>query len=228
MEFIVEQKVLDLGVIIKGVEITVEDNSTYSDELKLYINQHIQKLLEKETLETLKNDQIIQGFYDLHQLVHVPRRKNLPASENLLKTLIKKQQFYSINSVVDIYNIISMETKLALGAHDIDHVSGNLSLRLTHGDENFIPLGQNEAKDVPVGVYSYIDDDQDIVCYLEIRQVDKTKITENSHHIFYIVQGNEKTSWTYIDQVAHQIIETTTYFCGGQGKILDLKIIEKC
>lgn len=228
MKFIIEKDVLDLGVKIRGVQITGVNNQHYSEELNDYINQHVQALLEKETADTIKNNEIIQGFYDLHQKVHIPRRKNLPASENLLKLLVKKQEFYKINPVVDIYNIISMETKLALGAHDIDHVGGNLSLKLTKGDENFIPLGQSEPKDVPVGVYSYIDDDQDIVCYLEIRQVDKTKITENSHHIFYIVQGNEKTSWNYIDQVAHQIIETTTYFCGGQGKILDLKIIEKC
>lgn len=225
MEFIVEQKVLDLGVKIKGVEINVENNTTYSDELKQYINQHIDKLLEKETVDTIKNNQIIQGFYDLHQLVHIPRRKNLPASENLLKALIKKQQFSSINPVVDIYNIISMETKLALGAHDIDHVAGNLSLRLTQGNENFIPLGQSEAKTVPEGVYSYVDDERDIVCYLEIRQVDKTKITQESHHIFYIVQGNKETSWELIDQVAREIIDITTHFCGGEGKILESKIV---
>lgn len=225
MEFIVEQKVLDLGVKIKGVKINIEDNTKYSEELKLYIENHVQELLENETLATIKNDHIIQGFYDLHQLVHIPRRKNLPASENLLKSLIKKQQFYSINPVVDIYNLMSMKTKLALGAHDVDKITGNLSLRLTHGDENFIPLGQNEAKDVPVGVYSYIDDNQDIVCYLEIRQVDKTKITENSQHIFYIVQGHEKTSWEYIDHVAKEIIDVTTHFCGGEGIILEPKII---
>ena len=220
MKFIVEKEVLDIGVIIRGVEITNVNNEDYSPQLKAYIDEHVQKLLEKETVDTIKEDQTIQGFYDLHQKVQIPKRKNLPASENLLKTLIKKQAFYSINPVVDIYNVISMETRLALGAHDIDHVDGNLTLRLTNGSERFIPLGQDESKTVPVGVYSYIDDSNDIVCYLEIRQVDKTKITSQSTNIFYIVQGNMNTSQAFVDEVANHLIEITTHFCGGQGRLL--------
>lgn len=221
MQFFVKQDVLDIGVKIRGVQITHVNNQIYTTELRKYISEHVQEILKRETLESIKENAIIQSFYDLHQSVHIPRRKNLPASENLLRTLIKKQEFYSINPVVDIYNIISMETKLALGAHDIDHLDGNLSLHLTKGDENFIPLGQNEPKDVPSGVYSYIDDAHDIVCYLEIRQVDKTKITSDSTNIFYIVQGNKETSQAYVDQVAQHLIDITTYYCGGEGQLLE-------
>lgn len=34
----------------------------------------------------------------------------------LLKNLLKKQEFHKINPLVDLYNLISMDTKLALGA----------------------------------------------------------------------------------------------------------------
>lgn len=221
MKFIAEQDVLDLGVKIRGVKITGVNNYQYSQELEEYIQEHIHILLKNQTRKSIKEDDIIQGFYELHQKVNIPRRKNLPASENLLLTLVKKQEFYRINPVVDIYNILSMETKLALGAHDIDNADGNISLRLTDGNENFIPLGQNQSKDVPIGVYSYIDDSKDILCYLEIRQVDKTKITNESQNIFYIVQGNQQTSQEYIDEIAQKLIDLTTYFCGGTGELLN-------
>ena len=163
---------------------------------------------------------IIQGFYDLHQKVGIPKRKNIPASENLLKSLLKNKELYSINPVVDIYNLISMESRLALGAHDVDNIVGNMNLRITNGLENFIPLGQTEAKKVKEGIYSYIDDNQDVLCYLEVRQVDKTKITENSENVFYIVQGNENTTQEYIDKVARHLIDITTFFLGGKGRFL--------
>jgi DNA/RNA-binding domain of Phe-tRNA-synthetase-like protein len=219
MEFIVNKDVVDLGVTIRGVQITNVNNHIYSNELKDYINEHLQTLLNKETIETI-NDDIIKGFYDLHKKVNIPKKKNPPASENLLKTLVKKQSAYSINPVVDIYNLISMESRLALGAHDIEHINGNMNLRLTNGTENFIPLGQNEPKAVKEGVYSYIDDSNDILCYLEIRQVDKTKITEDSQDIFYIVQGNENTTQEYVDKIASELIDVTTHFLGGEGKLL--------
>ena len=40
--------------------------------------------------------------------------------KRLLKNLLKKQEFNKINPLVDLYNLISMDTKLALGAHDLD------------------------------------------------------------------------------------------------------------
>ena len=36
--------------------------------------------------------------------------------KRLLKKLLKKQEFHKINPLVDLYNLISMDTKLALGA----------------------------------------------------------------------------------------------------------------
>ena len=107
-----------------------------------------------------------------------------------------------------------MESKLALGAHDIDKITGNVSLKLTDGKELFIPLGQEEPKEVPANVYSYIDDNNEILCYLEVRQVNKTKVTNDSKDIFFIVQGNEKTDYNYVKNVAGELITVITYYCG--------------
>ena len=85
--------------------------------------------------------------------------------KRLLKNLLKKQEFHKINPLVDLYNLISMDTKLALGAHDLDKIEGNITLRLTQGNENYISLGSEEAKEVKAGIYSYIDDANDIICY---------------------------------------------------------------
>ena len=225
MEFYVEQKVLDLGVKIIGVEIDGIDNKTISDEYLQWRKDEVGVLLEKYKDFDVKQDEVLEAFYTLHEKVNVPRRKNIPASENLIKLLIKKQGLFEINKAVDIYNIISMESKLALGAHDIDKVSGNITLRLTDGTEKFRPLGSEEDKPVKPGEYSYIDDNNEILCWLEIRQVEKDKVTEDSKNIFYIVQGNEKTSDDLLYETADRIVDTTVRFCNGNGKILIPQII---
>ena len=219
-QFKIQQEVLDLGVKIKGVRIHGINNTVYFSSLNDYIDVHVKHLLENNTLDTLKENRIIQGFYDLHKEVGIPKRKNLPASENLLKNLLKKQGFHKINPLVDIYNLISMDTKLALGAHDLAKTEGNISLKLTTGNENYIPLGSEEAKVVKAGIYSYIDDANDIICFSEIRQVDKTKVTNESEDIFFIVQGNKVTSNKYVKDVAKELITVVTYYLGGVGEIL--------
>ena len=60
------------------------------------------------------------------------------------------------NKAVDIYNILSIESKLCLGAHDIDKVDGNVTLKITDGTEKFLPLGSEELKPVKAGEYSFV------------------------------------------------------------------------
>ena len=55
----------------------------YSSALDDYIDVHVKRLLENNSLESLKKNQVIQGFYELHKEVGIPKRKNLPASGSL-------------------------------------------------------------------------------------------------------------------------------------------------
>lgn len=51
-EFKVQQDVLDLGVKIKGVRIHDIDNTVYSSALDDYIDVHVKRLLENNSLES--------------------------------------------------------------------------------------------------------------------------------------------------------------------------------
>ena len=125
-----------------------------------------------------------------------------------------------INQAVDIYNLISLDSKLALGAHNIDQVDGDVTLRFTDGTEKFVPLGQQEPVPVNAHEYSYCDDANEVLCRLEIRQVNKTLVDESAKNVFYIVQGNEATTEDYLKEVAQRIIDTTVNYCGGTGEIV--------
>lgn len=89
---------------------------------------------------------------------------------------------------------------MCLGAHDIDKISGNVSLKITDGTENFIPLGSEDSKPVKNGEYSFVDEDNDILCWLDIRQVDKTKVTESTKNVIYFVIGNEQTNFKELEK----------------------------
>lgn len=220
MKFIVDEKVLELGVKIKAVIIEGIDNESISEEYLSWRKNKVQELITKYKDYDIKNDKVVEGFYELHQEVGVSRRKNLPSSENLIKLLTKREDLVSINKAVDIYNILSIESKLCLGAHDIDKVSGNVSLKITDGTEKFLPLGSEELKPINSGEYSFVDDDNDVICWLDIRQVDKTKVTEKSKNVLYLIIGNKETKDEELEIVAEKLIELTTKFAGGTAKIV--------
>lgn len=220
VKFTVEENVKKLGIKIIALKIEGIDNHSLNTNLDKWRENKIKELISKYKEYDIKKDKVIEGFYELHQKVGVPRRKNLPASENLKKLLIKREELVHINNAVDIYNIISIDSKLCLGAHDIDKISGNVYFKITDGKENFIPLGSDERKPVGNGEYSFVDDDNDVICWLDIRQVDKTKVTEDTKNILYFVIGNEENTYEELENVANEIIEITTKYCGGKGTII--------
>ena len=124
------------------------------------------------------------------------------------------------NKAVDIYNILSIESKLCLGAHDIDKVDGNVTLKITDGTEKFLPLGSEELKPVKAGEYSFVDNNNEVICWLDISQVDKTKVTEDSKNVLYLIIGNKETTDEELEKVTNNLISLTTKFASGKATIV--------
>ncbi len=220
IKFAVEKAVLDIGVKIVFPVIEGMDNTLVSPEWMAKRKEIIARLLDEYKDIDYHADPILEGFHILHDRAGVKRRKNIPASENLIRLMNKHGDVFFINQAVDIYNILSMESKLALGAHDIDHVDGNVTLRFTDGTERFVPIGQSDPVPNNPNEYSYCDDANEVLCRLEIRQVEKTKVDENTTNVFYIVQGNESTDDELLLATAQKIIDETVKYCGGKGRII--------
>ena len=199
MNFKVEKAVLESGVKIIFAVVDGIDNHGKDKVWQAYRTKRIAELYEEYKDLDIHSHPILEGFNILHDNVGVKRRKNIPASENLIKLLVKRQEVFYINQAVDIYNLISLESKLALGAHNIDKTEGDVTLRHE---------------------YCYCDDSNEVLCRLEIRQVNKTAVDENATNIFYIVQGNAATPDELLTETAQKIIDTTTKYCGGTGWIV--------
>ncbi|MGN1277103.1 MAG: B3/4 domain-containing protein [Floccifex sp.] len=227
MKFFVDKKVLAQGIKIVFVTIENVNNQRIQDEWMELRKKKIEELYKKYSEFNIKDDKILEGYHLLHDHIHVKRRKNVPASENLIRLLIKRKDIGSINQIVDIYNLISLETKIALGAHDMDQTDGNVTLRFTNGSESFHPLGKEENMGIQAGEYAYVDDSNSVLCRLEIRQVIKTLVRENTKNVWYIVQGNEYTSQEQLIDTARQIIDVTTKYCQGTGRIIIPEVIDK-
>ena len=220
MDYFVERAVLDAGVKIVFAAVHGLDNHGEDPEWAAYRDKRLEELFEEYAELDVHADPILEGFNLLHDKTGVKRRKNIPASENLIKLLRKNHGMFYINRAVDIYNLISLESRLALGAHDIDRVEGNVTLRFTDGSERFVPIGQTEPVPVAPHEYCYCDDANEVLCRLEIRQVEKTKVDEAAQNVFYIVQGNEATPDALLYNTAQRIVELTVKYCGGSGKII--------
>ncbi|HKN29990.1 MAG TPA: phenylalanine--tRNA ligase beta subunit-related protein [Roseiarcus sp.] len=68
--------------------------------------------------------------------------------ERLIKRVIAGQPLPAINALVDLYNMVSLETGLCLGCDDLDKTFGDLVFRFSRLGDSFLDMGA-EAGDDP-------------------------------------------------------------------------------
>lgn len=225
MKFNFSDNVKALGItgayfVIDGMTNRKTD-SAFQDLLSTYL-----KSLDESSVRTkLETSTILRGFRDVHSAVNCSGKKFVSSPENLYNFFLTHSTIPSINLIVDIYNYISLRSELAIGAHDTQLISGDIDLRLTTGMEVFWPLGYSKSIPVKAGEYCYIDEANDVLCRLEVRQVEKTKVTEKTTSCFYIVQGNKETPSSLILNTAQELIDLTIEFCGGKAVYLYKPIV---
>jgi DNA/RNA-binding domain of Phe-tRNA-synthetase-like protein len=112
------------------------------------------------------------------------------SSERIVDFILKRGSVPNINTFVDTYNLVSGLTGISIGAHDLSKIEGNVRLEVLSADTRFEVVGGGRYDTARKGEYSYVDE-KGILCKLDIKQAERTKITEKTHDVFVIFQGHE-------------------------------------
>ncbi|MEO0035339.1 MAG: hypothetical protein RLZZ501_1362 [Pseudomonadota bacterium] len=197
--------------LLTGLDQTRAD----ADAIAAHVDQVVRRVRAGLTAETIPSDPVLAGYRALHKAFAVPTRKLFSAPETLIRFVEKRGDLPRILPLVDLYNAVSLETGLALGAHDLGRIEGDVSLRLTTGTERFQPVGALQPEPVRAGEYAYIDDANEVLCRLEVRQVEKTKVTAATTDLFLIVQGNPATSDEQVIAGHDRLLDLLRHHFGG-------------
>ncbi len=179
------------------------------------VNKNAQLELEKkefvEKIDWLKveSSTIFEGYQRLYS-----DKNEVPPALAILKLIKKNGRFPNINTVVDSYNLISAKTFFSIGAHDVANIRKDIQFIITTGQEKYTPLGSSELKKISSGTYAAVDDEK-VICYLDQKQCDETKITKDTKEFLIYVQGNENTSQEEVEEVLQEVIKKIVKHCGG-------------
>jgi DNA/RNA-binding domain of Phe-tRNA-synthetase-like protein len=74
------------------------------------------------------------------------------SAEALLRRILSGKGSPQINSVVDIINLVSVESRLPIGLYDLDHVQGDIVFRAGRAGETYKGIGKYDLnlEDLPV------------------------------------------------------------------------------
>ena len=65
------------------------------------------------------------------------------SSEALMRRVRRGDELYHVNSVVDVNNLISVESGLSVGSYDLAHIHGAITLRKAEKGEGYIGIGKD-------------------------------------------------------------------------------------
>ncbi len=80
------------------------------------------------------------------------------AAEALLRRLTKKGDIPSINTLVDIGNLVSIRYQLPVAVLDINRLQGGITVHFADGTEKFTDLNTNEVEHPAVGEVIFTDE----------------------------------------------------------------------
>ena len=203
---------IGLGVKFMAAEIHRVRVQKKSPELET-----VKRMIANELVETEHPSQsILQGYRDLYSTLRITDAVSSP--EWLHKMIGVHGRLPQINTVVDAYNLISAKTSLVISAHDLKYVDGDVRIERTKGDEVFFPLG-GEKEILRADEWAGKADNH-ILCRLNCKQSDLSKVTLATSDLLIYVQGNPVTPAEYLRRVLVEVCQYIIHFNGGEYYLL--------
>lgn len=185
-------------------------------------NKRIKKPLNKEIKNRCDTDysnhEFVKVWDDVHSRFGSNPNKFPPSIKSLLKRIQTGGGFPFINSVVALFNYISIKYLVPCGGDDIDKIEGNLHLGIAKGNEIFIPLGSEKQETPEFGEVIYFDDKTlNVMCRRwNWRNGDFTKITGDTKKIVINIDGVGQVSKSLIEEARDELAKLLVEQCNAK------------
>ena len=195
--------------IVKGVSITKKNDKL--EELKSQLLSSLTGL----KLETVDTYSSILAYRNLFKKFGIDWHSRHPSPDALLRRIAQGKSLYTINSLVDAYNLAVIETKISLGAYDLSKIYFPVKLRFSTSGESINPIGEQNSITTQAGELVYADEKQLITLDLNYRDSNLTKVTEKTKDIILFADGCEGISSDEVREALNKGLTYITDFCGG-------------
>lgn len=155
MEIKFEQIIRDVAknLQVVAIEATIENKPT-SDELWSLIERASSDLREITELSDINKRPAIRATREVYKACGKEPNRYRPSAEALSRRVVKGMELYRINTVVDLINLISLQSGYSIGGFDIDKIEGEtLTLGVGREDEPFEGIGRGELNIAGMPVY---------------------------------------------------------------------------
>jgi DNA/RNA-binding domain of Phe-tRNA-synthetase-like protein len=206
-----------LGLIVDSFQLKDLNIENVSAELEKFKGKVAEEIKSDYTIKTVKDAPLIRLYRDFYWRAGIDPTKTRPASEALIRRVLKERPLPRINTLVDIYNLASMKTNMALAAFDAGTIAGNLEMKLATPGEKFLGIGMQKPLTLS-GKEPVITDKEKTIAVYPYRDSEVTKVTLETKDTIILVCGVPGITPVMIEKTAALATEYITQFCGGTAE----------
>ncbi len=172
---------------MEGLEVKGTDPALVSFSIE------VQERVRKRTasLTEVKDQPIFRAYRNFFWRVGIDPTKVRPAGEALTRRILGGRDLPTVNTVVDAYNLASVETSIAIAAFDLDTISEDaLVMRRGVRGEPFHGIGM-ASPDSLTGDEVVVEDQEShrLVAVYPYRDSDDSKVTERTRGVLFMMCG---------------------------------------
>ena len=126
-----------LGKIMFNVKVSPSD-----DKITEISNAVIHDIRSKLSIEEISQKPTIEATKQAYRKLGKDPSRYRPSAEALTRRIVSGKNLYQINNVVDILNLISLESGFSIGGYDADKIVGDVEYGIGRTDEPFEAIGR--------------------------------------------------------------------------------------
>jgi len=189
------------------------DNATVPAELESLKLSSIINLRERFTLKDLGSNSHIIAWRATYKSFGVKPKSHRPTAEALVRRILKGGDLPQISPIVDLYLVNELNYLLPIGGYDLDCISDFISLEVSKGEEEFLPIEAGEFEKTKKDEVIYRDSARILTRRWNWRDCDYAKITGKTQNFVLFVEAAQS-------DIANQDLEKATEELGRSLKRL--------
>ena len=184
-------------------------------ELVAALRQAEQELCTRLTPETITSHPRIEAWREAYRSLGVKPSEFRPSVEALARRVLKGDPLPAISTLVDIGTLASILNLMPIGAHAIDHVTGDIGLRLATGTEIFEPFGSEIVEHPLPGEVVFVEGEVVLTRRWTWRQAKHTLVVPETTAIEVNVDALPPVTPVEAEQICQQVAALVQRYCGG-------------
>jgi DNA/RNA-binding domain of Phe-tRNA-synthetase-like protein len=167
------------------------------------------------TIEKLIENPRIHSWREAFRSFGAKPGKFRSSIEAMTRRALRNENLPSINPLVDIGNILSLNHLVPTGGHALDDVTQDISLRHATGEEEFIAFGSDQVENPLPGEVIFAEGNTVLTRRWSWRQANHTLTLPTTRTIEFNVDGLPPVSEEEVEKVCNELTELIDRFCGG-------------